>query len=70
VHEVGLVMPGFDPPRTELLDHNLGRSLLVEALQRGTQCGRDLSNLDLTAMATEDLEDVRAHFSVPVNGTA
>jgi len=70
VHEVGHVMPGYEHARTELLDHHLGRSMLVESLQRGTQCGHDLSNIDLLAMATRDIDDVRADFSVPAIGTA
>jgi hypothetical protein len=69
VHEVGHVVPGYENARTALLDHRLGRSMLVEALQRGTRCGRDLSNIDLLAMATRELEDVRGDFSVPAIST-
>jgi hypothetical protein len=69
VHEVGHVLPGYEDARTELLGHRLGRSMLAEALDRGTKCGRDFSNVDLIAMATSALEDVRADCSVPLLGT-
>ncbi len=65
VHEVGHVMPGYDDARTELLGHRLGRSMLAEALARGTACGCDFSSVDLIAMATTGLEDVRAVLRVP-----
>lgn len=68
VHEVGHVMPGYENARTELLGHRLGRSMFAEALLRGSNCGRDFSNVDLIAMATRDLQDVRADFCISPPG--
>jgi hypothetical protein len=39
--------------------------MLADALLRGSECGRDFSNVDLLAMATRDIEDVRVDFCVP-----
>lgn len=69
IHEVGY-MPGYEDARRALLDHGLGRSMLAEALQRGTKCGRDFSEVDLLDMAPLDLTDVRAEFCVPPLGVA
>lgn len=54
--------PGY---RGTLFQHRLGRSMLADALLRGSECGRDFSNVDLLAMATRDIEDVRVDFCVP-----
>ena len=65
VHEVGHIVPGYEQARTEVLDHELGRSMLAEALRRGSKCSGEIDDVDLLSMAEWDLEDVRRNFGVP-----
>ncbi len=47
VHEVGHVIPGFDNARSAVLDHELGRTMMAEALRRGSTCNAALDDVDL-----------------------
>ncbi len=68
VHEVGHVIPGFDNARSALLDHELGRTMMAEALRRGATCNAALDDVDLLSMAEWELDDVRDEFCVPPLG--
>lgn len=69
VHEVGHIFPGYEHARSAVLDHELGRSMMAEALRRGSNCSADMYEVDLLSMAEWDLEDVRREFGVPPLGS-
>jgi hypothetical protein len=69
VHEVGHIFPGYEQARSALLDHELGRSMMAEALRRGSKCSADTYDVDLLSMAEWELEDVRLEFGVPPLGS-
>ncbi len=69
VHEVGHIVPGYEQARTGVLDHELGRSMMAEALRRGSKCSADIDGVDLLAMAERDLDDVRREYGVPPLGS-
>jgi hypothetical protein len=64
VHEVGHIFPGYEHARSAVLDHELGRSMMAEALRRGSKCSADIYDVDLLSMAEWDLEEVRREFGV------
>ena len=70
MHEVGHVIPGFDNARLALLDRELGRTMMAEALGRGSTCNAALDDVDLLSTAEWELDDVRRAFCVPPLGAA
>jgi hypothetical protein len=69
VHEVGHIVPGYEHARPALLDHELGRTMMAEALRRGSKCDAAIDGVDLLSMADWDLDEVRRHFCIPPLGS-